>query len=810
MNFDSPINDAYEGELPSGDQADLALERTFLDSLHSSRSTMIHGTICQAVSSFLFWFNVNDPFYLGTIAFIWMVWVGRFFYMQAYDRHRQFLMSTSSTGRDLKRWNVYYMIGSAFTGVIIGGLASYSIVFHPETWAAGVSLALALGMMISVIGRNHGSTANVWVILALVFIPIIGSLLYYAATTNLVLGVGIALLLLPFALSTKSMTFAVRQRFLEADSAFKNVDRLKQMFYDAISNMPDGLLVVTRTGELKFATTNARKLFDMPEGYTVDGKKVTALLEVAVRMEVFSRTQASQCDLALSRLLKGESFSEIVRLRDDLVIEFSIGRNEANMLRRAADDDSFVMVCADVTDRIKSADRVTYLANYDMLSKLPNRRHMRELILDAHARMDAGRQIAFCVFDVDKFKDINDTLGHASGDEVIKSVGRSMIKLKERHKGLIISRLGGDEFVMALPDIGSDFPIAHFFDEAFATICREYDILGKNVDVRCSGGVIVCSQADFQFDDAYTKTDLALYQVKRNKRARRDSPLRWKMFDDEMETSFKKDQQIRIELVDAIAQGMFQVHYQPMFSPDGLRIETFEALARWERPGIGIVCPDEFIPIAESMNIIGDITRHVIERACMDCATWPGRTMVSVNLSVLDLAKYEILDLISDALKKANLPASRLQVEITESVFLRDTDKAKKILTRLHEMGVKTAIDDFGTGYSNLSYINKLPLNMVKIDKSFIADIDTDEKSRQLFEAIVTLGKKLNLGIIVEGVETPEQLNRINEVGVDLIQGFLFGRPMDNDAANELLARTTPDLHQSNVISLVGRAAANH
>nr|WP_250807900.1 GGDEF domain-containing phosphodiesterase [Neorhizobium tomejilense] len=806
MNFERHM--IVAGDHPA-ENARLALERKFLDSLHTSRSTLIHGALGQSVCSFLFWVNIGDVFYVAMVVLAWLILAGRMAYMKAYDRHKPFLMSSNSTADDLRRWNIYYMMGTGSTSLLAGSLASYSIIVHPETWASGVSLALALGMMISVIGRNHGSTASVKLILAGVFGPIVAAFVYYAVSTNLVLGLGFALLLVPFIVSTKDMTFAVRQRFEEANRAFMNVDRLKQMFYDAISNMPDGLLVITKTGELRFVTNNAKRLFDIPEAYEVGGRKVSTLLEVGVRMGAFSRPQAAQCERALASLLRGRSLSEVVRLREDLFVEFSVGRDEAKLLRDAADDDTFVIVCADVTDRVKSADRVTYLANYDMLSKMPNRRYMRELILDAHSMMAAGRQLAFCVFDVDKFKDINDTLGHASGDEVIKSVGRSMIDVKERHPSLIISRLGGDEFVMALPDIDDDYPVEQFFDNAFATICREYDILGKDVDVRCSGGVIVCSRDSFQFDDAYTKADMALYKVKQKKRERRDVRLRWKLFDDEMETSLKNDQQLRLELTQAVSLGRFEVHYQPMFSPDGLRIETFEALTRWNRPGIGLVCPEEFIPVAESMNIIGDITKFVIERACLDCATWNSDITVSVNLSALDLSRYEVVDIISDALRRAHLPATRFQVEITESIFLKDTEKAKKILTRLHEMGVKTAIDDFGTGYSNLGYINKLPLNKVKIDKSFIKDIDKDRESLQLFEAVVSLGKKLNLGVIVEGVETTEQLERINEVGVDLIQGFIFGRPMDNEAANELLRRTAPSNH-FNVIQLVGRTAASH
>ena len=360
--------------------------------------------------------------------------------------------------------------------------------------------------------------------------------------------------------------------------------------------------------------------------------------------------------------------------------------------------------------------------------------------------------------------------------------------------------------MLVLPHIADNFDIKGFFDNAFKVICKPYDIFDKSVDVRCSGGVIVAPKAKFNLDDSMNKADLALYKVKQDKKARKESSLRWTLFDRELEQVYRNTQQMRAELQEAVSNGQMVVEYQPMCTPDGLVIEICEALCRWHHPQLGVLGPDNFIGIAESMNLIGDITKHMIRTACLDCASWDDKTCVSVNLSVLDLAHFEIVEVISEALRVAELPATRLQVEITESILLKESGKARQILTTLKNMGVKTAIDDFGTGYSNLAMISALPLDKVKVDRAFLHDITTEDKPRRLFEAIVSLGKNMGLGIVVEGVENTDQLEQINKTGVNLIQGYLFGKPMkSNDIRNALAAKKASIT--GNVISIVSRNA---
>jgi diguanylate cyclase (GGDEF)-like protein len=799
------------------DELERSYRKPFLDTLlHDSRNSLFHGLIGQTVSCWLFLVDTADPFYKYYIFVCGFVYLLRMANMKMYDLKRDYLMSPDSPDADIDRWYRIYMVFSCLTSSVVGWLGAYSIYYHPESWAAGVSLALTLGMMVAVVGRNYANALNVILMLICSFFPLqLAFFLYGLKSGNYVIGFGCSLLLIPFMSATRDMAKAVNKRYREGIASSRNSDLLSAMFFNAVSNMPNGLLLVTKSGEIKFANGVLATMFGLPERIKLQGKSVDRLFRVGIRRKTLSREKAAGIKASIDTMLAGASTREIFKLNDDLYIQFTVREQQFADLHLASDieslrvsrdrPDGYVIVCEDVTQRIKSDEIIKYSANYDMLSEMPNRRHMRDLVLEAHASMGQGRQLAFCVFDVDKFKDINDTMGHAAGDEVIKSVGRSMIALKAKHPGLIISRLGGDEFVLAIGDLSPEFDTKGFFDKAFEFICKEYDILGKQVDVRCSGGVIVCSKQTFQLDDAFTKADLALYRVKQEKRERREAKLRWRLFDNELDQQFRNDQRLRTDLAEAVANGRMIVQYQPMYTPDGKHIDTCEALCRWDHPELGTVGPENFIPIAENMNLISGITKFIIETACRDCATWSNETCVSVNLSVLDLSRFEIVDIISDALTAAGLPATRLQVEITESIFLKDSHNARRILRTLNKMGVKTAIDDFGTGYSNLSYINELPLNKVKIDKSFIKNLVTDEKQRQLFEAIVGLGKKLNLGVVVEGVETVDQLEQINKAGVNLIQGFLFGRPMTSARVLEVLEERERASSDNKVISLIAR-----
>lgn len=812
---------------------ELFFRKPSLETLFQGRSALFQGLIGQMGACLIAWHNTWDNFYLLYCAIAICVWLGRVGQFRAYDRCSKHLMSDESTEAEINRWYFYYMTASSMTSLVVGCLAGYSIFFHPDSWAAAIPLALTLGTMVAAVGRNYGNGHNVLMIVMCSFTPCILAFVGYAVYShNYVAGLGGAALLIPFMLATQTMARAVRKTLKDNISAMVDADVSRQKFYNAVSNMPNGLLMLEPNGTIKFSNGVAKSMFGVPDEVELAGKSIEDLFMYGARKgeseaemlgllpragNVYEfgngRVRLSSADAIgfkerILKLLDGTSKTETLKFSDAYQIEFTIRQETSDNSHRHHRQDGYVVVCEDVTERVHQQEKIRYSANIDGLSDIPNRSHMRELVEEARGirAKSRGPNIALCVFDVDKFKDINDTLGHAAGDEVIRSVAASMKQLKRQTPNLIISRLGGDEFVLVLPHIAENFDLGGYFDNAFKVICKQYDIFDKSVDVRCSGGVITIPKAKFNLDDAMNKADLALYKVKQEKKERKESSLRWALFDRELEQVYRNTQQMRAELQEAVSNGQMVVEYQPMCTPDGLVIEICEALCRWHHPQLGVLGPDNFIGIAESMNMIGDITKHMIQTACRDCASWDDVTCVSVNLSVLDLAHFEIVEVISEALGSAKLPATRLQVEITESIFLKESEKARQILTTLKNMGVKTAIDDFGTGYSNLAMISALPLDKVKVDRTFLRDITTSERPRRLFDAIVSLGKNMGLGIVVEGVENTDQLEQINKTGVNLIQGYLFGKPMKSHEIRDALSAKKA-VASGNVISIVSRNA---
>jgi diguanylate cyclase (GGDEF)-like protein len=804
-------------ETSLGNELAMFYRKPFLGTLFSGRKAITHGFIGQAGACLIAYEATGDIFYLYFIGLAVTVLFARRVQFMLYDRRADHLISDESTEREINSWYFWYIAASSTTSLLVGCMTAYSIVVHPGTWATAIPLALTLGTMVAAVGRNYGNSVNVTMIVTCSFLPCIAAFLYHAFSTgDFVIGLGGACLLVPFMMATRDMARAVMHQLNAALTNQQEADILRDQFYNAVSNMPNGLLMVEHDGRIKFANMPAKKMFGVDPEYRFGGEPLESIFKFGLNL---GDQESLAFSTMLHNLFEGTSHSEILKFSDDFQVEFTIKQETSDRInQRLRRQDGFVIVCEDVTKRIQTEQRVRHAANIDGLSGLPNRSHMRDLVDEARLAKTKGRHlnIALCVFDVDKFKTINDTLGHAMGDEVIRAVANSMRQLKAEHPSLIISRLGGDEFVMVLPNVHDGFDYNAFFDHAFKVICRPYEIGRKTVDVRCSGGVIVVPKSGFTMEDAMNKADLALYKVKQEKKDRKNSSLRWTLFDVNLEQVYRNTQQIRNELQMAVRKGQMIVEYQPMYTPDGTRIDTCEALCRWHHPELGTLGPDHFISIAESMNLIGEITRHMVTTACVDCASWDDTTCVSVNLSVLDLAHFEIVEVISDALRTSKLDASRLQVEITETILIKESDRACQILNALKSLGVRTAMDDFGTGYANLTAINELPLDKMKIDRSFVRKIATEDKSRTLFAAMVQLGKNMGLDIVVEGVENAEQLEQVKKAEIDLIQGFLFGKPMSSDEIRRVIASrnaadrdnsNAADRDNSNVVPLVSRTA---
>lgn len=434
----------------------------------------------------------------------------------------------------------------------------------------------------------------------------------------------------------------------------------------------------------------------------------------------------------------------------------------------------------DITDTKSSHAKLQHLANLDVLTGLPNRSRVRTL-LDTALSEAKQKNIpcAIMFLDLDGFKPVNDTFGHPKGDAVLKTVGRRLRDLVGPRG--TVGRIGGDEFAIVVDDAQSRVGVEALAEKLIAAVSEPYMI--DNVQIRI-GLSIGCSYGPIDgdtVDDLVRKADLALYHAKSLGRAT------FCNFDPQMQVDAEERVRLEHDMRQAIGTDQFHLLYQPLVSASTQRVTGFEALLRWKHPSRGLISPAVFIPIAEESGLIEELGAWVLRKACMDAATWPDEITVAVNVSPVQLVVPALPNTVSDALQKARMPANRLELEVTESVFMSGAGNAVDVLKRLRGLGVGIALDDFGTGYSSLGYLNKAVFHKLKIDGSFVRNAATQEETVSIIKAIVMLANSFRLTITAEGVETAEDFNRMRDLGCDQIQGYLFGRPIPIERTREIV-----------------------
>jgi predicted signal transduction protein with EAL and GGDEF domain len=346
----------------------------------------------------------------------------------------------------------------------------------------------------------------------------------------------------------------------------------------------------------------------------------------------------------------------------------------------------------------------------------------------------------------------------------------------------VVARFGGDEFVILQYPLGHPKETAALAERLVAELAEPFQISGHEVVVGASIGIALAPRDGSNADLLLKNADMALY------RAKSDGRRAWRFFENGMDVMAQARRNLQLDLRSALASNAFEIHYQPLLNLHTKRISTCEALLRWPHPVRGMVSPAEFIPVAEEMGLIVEIGNFVLREACLECAKWPDDVRVAVNMSPIQFRRGNVAEGIRTALSAANLPASRLEIEITESVFLNDTDLTRHWLDELQEMGVRISLDDFGTGYSSLSYLHNYPLNKVKIDRSFLQGVDTSHRSLNLLRSVARLSADLGMSVAVEGIETEEQFNLVaQESSVEEVQGFLFGAAMPSGDIRTML-----------------------
>jgi len=439
----------------------------------------------------------------------------------------------------------------------------------------------------------------------------------------------------------------------------------------------------------------------------------------------------------------------------------------------------------DLTEQRRSEQEITRLARFDSLTGLPNRAMMRQT-LDEALRNAAHRQKGCALFmiDLDRFKNVNDTLGHPVGDALLRQVADRLKSVMGNHGQ--VGRLGGDEFQAVLPgsvDVGLLESLARTLIEQ---VSRAYTIEGHKVTIGASVGIVIGDPGRASADAMVRNADLALYAAKAAGRGKH------RVYEPSMHSEAAERQLMENDLRQAVERGEFSVHYQPIVRAAGEEISGFESLIRWQHPTRGPISPAKFIPLAEEAGLIGKIGEWVLRTALEEAANWPDHVRVAINLSPLQFNDPGVVAMVAKHLNETGVRAERVELEITEGVFLAEGDSTDETFAGLKKLGVRLALDDFGTGYSSLGYLKKAPFDKIKIDQSFVRGAaSSTNRNAAIIRAIVTLAETLGMDTCAEGVETHDDLQLIRELGVSMVQGYIFGKPGPAESARELANSAT-------------------
>ncbi|MCS0460096.1 EAL domain-containing protein [Rhizobium favelukesii] len=435
-------------------------------------------------------------------------------------------------------------------------------------------------------------------------------------------------------------------------------------------------------------------------------------------------------------------------------------------------------ISQDVTEERSVEARLAYMAMHDALTGLPNRAFFADHIQREAPIATAQNPLALLYLDVDHFKHINDSKGHAAGDALLCQVAARLMQLVA--DGDLVARLGGDEFALLLR-LQRRESIERFAERLLRSLSTPFDLDGVNEHVTCSIGIALAPEHTEDDDVLMRNADLALYAAKESGRST------YRFYVPEMRLEAERRHMLTAELHEALLKGQFELHYQPIVQLDDDGLAGFEALIRWRHPVRGLVPPMEFIPIAEETGLIIQIGEWVLREACRAAAAWPNHLKIAVNLSVCQFRHNSLLATVVSALDETGLFPERLEIEITESVFLADVEQSLPLLRALKELRIRIAIDDFGTGYSSLSYLRAFAFDKIKLDRSFVSGIETDPGNLAIVRAVVGIGSGFNATTLAEGIETEEQLQKLRAEGFSEVQGFLLGRPMLQAEAQALI-----------------------
>nr|WP_299503492.1 EAL domain-containing protein [uncultured Rhizobium sp.] len=732
---------------------------SFVSSLFDNRSTLFTGMVVHIVTFVAVYVQTGAPFYIFLACCFAFVFANRLYWFFEFDK----LDKSKLSRGEIARWERRYVLGAASTAAILGIGSGYALLAFEDTFAELACIAVTMASMVSVVGRNYGSRLAVDLQTLACCVPmIIGSLLAHDPFKAL-----LALMLIPFGLTTRAMANGVREFLYDNVIATREMGKIADRFDTALSNMTHGLLMLDPDNRIEVINRKACDLLHLGERSRLQGCDLDVALRYGVRHTLVDGAMSNLLQKQLTQLIQGTTSRAVMHFSDNLVLEFSANKRE---------EGGVVLIFEDVTARVSADRKILHMARFDALTGLPQRGYFAELVRELLERKgDHGADVGFMIVDVDDFKHVNDFKGHLNGDRLLVAIGTRLTELADCLA--VVGHLVGDQFVLFFPNAGDRHDLEALMRSLHEQAAGHYDVEGMKLPVAFSAGGAVLVSDDLRLEEWPVKVDIALFESKSRAKGR------FTLFVEEMDARYNEGQRLKADLRTAIAEQAITVMYQPMYTPDGRDVKCCEALARWTHPEKGPIAPNVFIQVAEEMGLVAEITRQVLRTACIDCMTWPEAIAVSVNLSVHDLRGEGLVDVVQAVLAETGLPTRRLHLEVTESSLIEELSAARAVLDQLRSLGITISIDDFGTGFSSLSYLDTLPIDIVKIDRSFVRDIGDDSRRLKLLRGIVSLARGLDMKIVVEGVENAEQLALLTKYHcADLIQGYVYSMPIFSQA----------------------------
>src|SRR6516164_8058765 len=737
------------------------ISAALIDSLFEASGTVLTGVVFSAIAAGMTALKTGQVLLW---AFVLLLMAAGAF--RAFDLRRYQASKSTLTAEEAAQWQKRYQLGAMIQAAASGLWCATTLLSNDDAVAHMICLSVTTGIVAGAAGRAYGRQSIFRLQAVLMFGPTVIALALRGTGYYVAMSVVCA----AFLAAVIQISANLHRIFVRAVVAREREAALAGQFDTALNNMPHGLCMFRADGRLAVMNHRFSEMMGLADDIAQHEIRAPGVVEACV--------QAGSISVASGKIIVAEIENSQAR---DIVTtdpDAARGRSLSWTFQPMADGGAVVLL-EDITERRNAEARISHLARFDELTGLPNRVNFRDeiehLLTMPH---EEGHLSALLFIDLDQFKQVNDTLGHPCGDQLLCAVAarlRDMLRPED-----FVARFGGDEFVVFQQNIRSAEDAAMLARRIVDHLSERYKIDDHLVEIGASIGIAMTSFG-VSADTLLKNADMALY------RAKADGRGTFCFFRDELAQAVESRRILELDLRKALANEEFELYFQPLVNLKSGKITTCEALLRWNHPVRGTVSPVDIIPVAEDMGLIVDLGRWILRKACMECMKWPEGVSVAVNFSPQQFHQRDMLGEVRYALEVSGLPAHRLEVEITESSLLRNTQLTHDVLSQLSAIGVRISLDDFGTGYSSLSYLHNFPLQKVKIDRSFLEGIDSD-RPLTLLRGVARLSADLGMSVVVEGIETNEQLELISADGtVTEAQGYLFSRPVPAIRVRQLL-----------------------